>query len=58
MRLRIDAGQALPPIAAKAPRSCPKLAQLYKAFPWRNTGHIQAAHYRAIRKSIPLYRND
>ena len=58
MRLRLDAGQALPPVAAKAPRACPKLAQLYKALPWRHTSHIEAAHYRAIRKSIPPLRND
>ena len=58
MRLRLDAGQALPPITAKAPGARPQTTQLYKVLPWRNTAHIQAAHYRAIRKSIPLYRND
>ena len=52
MRLRLDAGQALPPNASKVLGASLKPAQLYKALPWRNTGHIQAAHYRAIRKSI------
>ena len=49
MRLRVDAGQALPPIAAKAPGACPQTAQLYKALLSGNTLHTQAAHYRAIR---------
>jgi len=58
MRLRLDAGQSLPPIAAKAPGACPQTTQLYKALLSGNTVHTQAAHYRAIRYSIPLYRND
>ncbi len=58
MRLRLDAGQALPPTTTKAPLREPKPAQLYKALPWRNIAHIQAAHYRAIRKSILLCRTD
>jgi hypothetical protein len=51
MRLRLDAGQALPPKPSKVSGASLKPAQLYKALPWRNTGHIQAAHYRAIRKA-------
>jgi hypothetical protein len=51
MRLRLDAGQALPRNASKVLRASLTPAQLYKALHWRNTGHIQAAHYRAIRKA-------
>ncbi len=57
MRLRLDAGQALPANASKMSGASLNPAQLYKALPWRNTGHIQAAHYRAIRKSISPDRN-
>jgi len=54
MRLYLDAGQALPPNVSGASLNP---AQLYKALPWRNTGHTLAAHYRAIRKSISPNRN-